>query len=84
MSIWVVLFCGACIGSLVTFAALFLDFIKKENNKTQELNNKIQSTIDNMTPRELYIHKASQNKLIWDRRTQAYIRKWSKNDTTFH
>ncbi len=78
MNFWIPLFLGGCVGVLLTFAWLFVEFIKKENNKTQELNSRIQSTIDNMTPRELYIHKISQNNLTWDRRTHSYIKKWSK------
>jgi hypothetical protein len=80
MSVWVTLLFGACVGVLLTFFVLFLDYIKKENNKTQELHNEIQSTIDDMTPRDLYIHKISQNNLVWDRRTHSYIKKWSKNE----
>jgi len=57
---------------------------KNQKNETQNFNNELQSVIDDMTPREFYTHKMSQTKLIWDPRTQAYLRKWSKNDTTFH
>ena len=78
MNIIGALFFGACIGVLLSYSFLFTQFIKKENNKTQELNSRIQSTIDVMTPRELYIHKISQNNLTWDRRTHSYIKKWSK------
>jgi len=63
---------------------IFLELVRKEKNKTQDINNALQSRLDDMSARELYIHKVSQNNLIWDPRTQAYIRKWSKNDTTFH
>jgi len=80
MGVWATLFFGICIGTLLMFTILFLEFIKKENNKTQELHNEVQSTIDDMTPRDLYIHKISQNNLIWDRRTHSYIKKWSKNE----
>ena len=78
MDVLVALFFGACIGSLVVFAALFYKFIKKENNQTQELDSRIQSAIDEMTARDIYIHKISQNNLVWDRRTHSYIKKWSK------
>ncbi len=57
---------------------------KKQNNTTQKDNIKLQSLLDDMSPREFYTHKMSQTNLIWDPRTQAYIRKWSKNDKTFH
>lgn len=80
MGVWATLFFGICIGTLLMFTILFLEFIKKENNKTQELHNKIQSTIDNMSPRDLYIHKISQNNLVWDHTTHSYIKKWSKNE----
>jgi len=80
MGVWATLFFGICIGTLLMFTILFLEFIKKENNKTQELHNEVQSTIDDMTPRDLYIHKISQNNLVWDRRTHSYIKKWSKNE----
>ena len=80
MGVWATLFFGICIGILLMFTILFLEFIKKENNKTQELHNEVQSTIDDMTPRDLYIHKISQNNLVWDRRTHSYIKKWSKNE----
>lgn len=58
--------------------------VKKQNNQTQKLNNEVQLLIDDMSPREFYTRKMSQTSLIWDPRTQAYLRKWSKNDTTFH
>ena len=57
---------------------------KKQKNTTQQIESELQSKIDSMTPREFYTHKMSQTSLIWDHRTQAYLRKWSKNDTTFH
>ena len=57
---------------------------KKQNNTIQKDNIKLQSLLDDMSPREFYTHKMSQASLIWDPRTKAYIRKWSKNDTTFH
>jgi len=80
MGVWVALFFGACIGTLLAFYILFSEIVKKENNKTQEIHNEIQSTLDSMTPRDLYIHKISQNNLAWDHRTHSYIKKWSKNE----
>ena len=71
-------------GSIIVFTTLFLNFIKKENIKTQKIEDELQSLLDDMSAREFYIHKMSQTNLIWDPRTQAYLRKWSKNDTTFH
>tara|TARA_R110002012_G_scaffold254552_2_gene433624 strand:+ start:2202 stop:2435 length:234 start_codon:yes stop_codon:yes gene_type:complete len=72
MEAWVTLIFGACIGVLLTFCALFLDFVKKENKRTQEINNDIQSKIDIMSPRDFYINKISQNNLVWDRHTHTY------------
>ena len=63
---------------------IFLEFIKDEKTKTQIINNELQSRIDNMTPREFYVQKISQNNLVWDHRTQAYIRKWAEKNTTYH
>lgn len=80
MDVLVALFFGACVGALVVFAALFSKFIKKENNQTQELDSRIQSAIDEMTARDIYVHKISQNNLVWDRRTHSYIKKWSKHE----
>ena len=80
MEVWVALFFGACVGVLITFSVLFLNFVKNQNNKTQELNSRLESTIDDMTPRDFYIHKISQNNLVWDRRTHSYIKKWSKHE----
>jgi len=71
-------------GSIIVFTTLFLNFIKKENIKTQKIEDELQSLLDDMSAREFYIHKMSQTNLIWDPRVQAYIRKWSKNDTTYH
>jgi|TARA_R110000824_G_scaffold314654_2_gene501524 hypothetical protein len=74
MGISLALFFGVCAGTLLAFILLFLELIKKENNKTQEINNEIQSKIDSMTPRELYIHKISQNNLVWDHATHTYTK----------
>ena len=57
---------------------------KSKKNTIQDVDTAIQSKIDDMSPREFYTRKMSQTSLIWDHRTQAYLRKWSKNDTTFH
>jgi uncharacterized membrane-anchored protein YhcB (DUF1043 family) len=84
MSAWAALFFGVCVGILLTFLILFLEFTKKENNKTQELRNEVQSTIDGMSPRDLYINKISQNNLVWDRTTYSYINKWSDNERKNH
>ncbi len=87
MDIMAALFVGCGIITLfLLFMTFFLEHIRRENskNRLQNIDNELQYHIDNMTPRELFIHKATQNKLIWDPRTQAYIRKWSKNDTTYH
>jgi len=75
MSVWAALIFGVCVGIMLTFFVLFLDFTKKENNKTQELHNEIQYTIDNMSPRDFYTHKMSQTNLVWDSYTQTYIKK---------
>lgn len=74
MAVWVALIFGACIGALLSFSILFLELIKKENKKTQEINNKIQYTLDNMTPRDFYIHKISQNNLVWDHNTDTHTK----------
>ena len=71
MDVWAVLLVGICTGILLSFVIFFY---RKQNNKTQEINNEIQSTIDNMTPRDLYIHKLSQNSLVWDRATHTYTK----------
>ena len=75
MNFWIPLFLGGCAGVLLTFAWLFVEFIKKENNKTQKIDNELKSRLDNMSVRDIYIHKISQNNLTWDKGTQAYIKK---------
>ena len=75
MNFWIPLFLGGCVGVLLTFAWLFVEFIKKENNKTQKIDNELKSRLDNMSVRDIYIHKISQNNLTWDKGTQAYIKK---------
>ena len=85
MDVMGILFVGAgvvTVGILIT--TVWYEFTRKQNNKTHFLDNELQSKIDEMSPREFYTRKMSQTNLIWDPRTQAYIRKWSKNDTTFH
>ena len=71
MGVWAALSFGVGIGILS--ACIFL-FSKKKNNSTQDINNGLQSKIDNMTPREIYIHKLSQNSLVWDRATHTYTK----------
>jgi len=71
---WMAIVFGVCVGTLTSFFILFLDFIKKENNKIQEINNEVHYRIDNMSPRDLYIHKLSQNNLIWDKTTRTYTK----------
>tara|TARA_R100000005_G_scaffold94558_1_gene72975 strand:- start:365 stop:598 length:234 start_codon:yes stop_codon:yes gene_type:complete len=75
VNFWVTLFFGGCIGVLLTFAWLFLEFIKKENSKTQKIDNELKLILDKMSARDIYIHKISQNNLIWDKTTQTYIKK---------
>ena len=85
MDVMGILFVGAgvvTVGILIT--TVWYEFTRKQNNKTHFLDNELQSKIDEMSPREFYTRKMSQTNLIWDPRTQAYLRKWSKNDTTFH
>ena len=48
---------------------------KKENNKTQKIDNELKLILDKMSARDIYIHKISQNNLIWDKATQTYIKK---------
>jgi len=48
---------------------------EKLNNVTQNQNNNIQCLLDNMSPRDFYTHKMSQANLIWDSKTQTYIKK---------
>ena len=75
MGVWAALVFGICVGTILAFYILFLDYTKKQNNETQNINNEIQCMIDNMSPRELYIHKVSQNNLVWDEKTNTYIKK---------
>ena len=75
---------GTVVGFMLIAIMFSLRFVKKQNNKTQKIDTELQSLLDDMSAREFYIQKMSQTNLIWDPRTQAYIRKWSKNDTTFH
>ena len=44
------------------------------------MNNKLQSLLDEMSARDIYIHKMSQNNLIWDHRTKTFIRNGAKNE----
>ena len=69
--------------SFITFFILFaltLQTLTKEkhknfNNAIQNYDFELESKIDSMTARELYIHKATQNRLIWDSETQTYNKK---------
>ena len=82
-----VLFIAATITTVgFLIVTVWNEYSRKQNNETHFLDNELelQSKIDNMSPREFYTRKMSQTNLIWDPRTQAYLRKWSKNDTTFH
>lgn len=63
---------------------VLVKYNKKQNKTTQQMEIELQSLLDEMNARDFYIHKVSQASLIWDPRTQAYIRKWNKNDTTYH
>ncbi len=74
MSVWATLFFGMCIGVLPMLTILFLEFIKKENNKIQDINNEVHYKLDNMSARDLYIHKLSQNNLVWDKATHTYTK----------
>jgi len=80
MNLLITLFCGVVIGILLTLAIYIFRIIKKENTKTQRINNKLQSLLDEMSARDIYIHKMSQNNLIWDHRTKTFIRNGVKNE----
>ena len=80
MNLLITLFCGVVIGILLTLAIYIFRIIKKENTKTQRINNKLQSLLDEMSARDIYIHKMSQNNLIWDHRTKTFIRNGAKNE----
>jgi MFS superfamily sulfate permease-like transporter len=80
MNLLITLFCGVVIGILLTLAVYIFQIIKKENTKTQRMNNKLQSLLDEMSARDIYIHKMSQNNLIWDHRTKTFIRNGAKNE----
>lgn len=75
MNFWITLFFGGCIGVLLVFAWMFLEFIKIENNKTQKIDNELKSRLDKMSARDIYIHKMSQNNLVWDKSTHTYVKK---------
>jgi hypothetical protein len=62
------------IGLLLFSAAALLYFIKLENNKTQKINSELELLLDNMSARDIYIHKMSQSNLVWDSKTQTYIK----------
>ena len=73
---------GVCIGILLIYVAAFINFIKKENKETQISDVELECILDDMTPREFYIHKMSQTSLVWDEKTNMYVRNWSNNDST--
>jgi len=75
VNFWITLFFGGCIGILLVFAWMFLEFIKIENNKTQKIDNELKSRLDKMSARDIYIHKMSQNNLVWDKSTHTYVKK---------
>lgn len=62
------------IASLLLAAATLAYSIKVENNKTQKINNELELLLDNMSARDIYIHKMSQSNLVWDSKTQTYIK----------
>ena len=62
------------IGFLLFSAAALLHFIKLENNKTQKINSELELLLDNMSARDIYIHKMSQSNLVWDSKTQTFIK----------
>ena len=62
------------IGLLLFSTATLLHFIKLENNKTQKINSELELLLDNMSARDIYIHKMSQSNLVWDSKTQTYIK----------
>ena len=82
MDILLALLFGAFIGTLLVYVALFSSFVKKQNNETQNINNEIQCLLDEMSPRDFYIHKMAQTSLEWDSKTNTYVKKWSNNDDT--
>ena len=82
MDILLALLFGAFIGTLLVYVALFSSFVKNQNNETQNINNEIQCLLDEMSPRDFYIHKMSQTSLEWDSKTNTYVKKWSNNDDT--
>ena len=77
MDILLSLLLGMSIGSLLIYYVVFRNFL---NNQTQNTNNELQSILDETTPREFYIHKMSQTNLVWDKKTQTYIKKWRNDD----
>ena len=82
MDVLFALLFGAIIGSLLVYAVVFSSFIKNQNNETQNIDNEIQYMLDEMSPRDFYIHKMSQTSLEWDTKTNTYVRKWRDNDST--
>jgi len=74
MGFWIALVLIVCTAILSIFSYLFLEFIKKENNKTQKINSELELLLDNMSARDIYIHKMSQSNLVWDSKTQTFIK----------
>jgi len=62
------------IASLLLTAAALAHSIKVENNKTQKIDSELELLLDNMSARDIYIHKMSQSNLVWDSKTQTYIK----------
>lgn len=62
------------IGFLLFSAAALFHLIKLENNKTQKINSELELLLDNMSARDIYIHKMSQSNLVWDSKTQTFIK----------
>ena len=82
MDILLALLFGAFMGTLLVYVGLFSSFVKNQNNETQNINNEIQYLLDEMSPRDFYIHKMSQTTLEWDSKTNTYVKKWSNDDCT--
>ena len=74
MGVFLALLLGACIGMLLVYLVLFLEFLKNKNNETQDINIELEYLLDQMSPRDFYIHKISQTSLKWDPETQTYTK----------
>tara|TARA_Y100001937_G_scaffold107473_1_gene150174 strand:+ start:202 stop:450 length:249 start_codon:yes stop_codon:yes gene_type:complete len=82
VSVLLALVFGVFIGSLLVYAVVFSDYIKNKKNETQITDNEVQYLLDQMSPRDFYIHKMSQTTLKWDSKTNTYVKKWSDSDRT--